>query len=62
MTIAFHSSGSTAVYYQSTALAAGNTDLAYSSTTNYVAAGFATTLTQTSISAAILNKVCFELY
>ena len=61
MTIAFHSSGSTAVYYQSTALAVGNSDLMYSSTANYVS-GFPTTLTQTSISAAIVNKVCFELY
>jgi len=62
MTIAFHSNGSTNTYYQNGALSAGNTDIMYNTLANYASAGFPATLTQSSVSSVLLNKVCFELY
>jgi hypothetical protein len=62
ITIAFHSSGTTNVYYQNAPLSVGFTDIMYNSTANYASSGFPSTLTQSSILGSIVNKVCFELY
>ena len=62
MTIAFHSSGISNGYYINGVLPAGNTDIMYITSNNYVSAGFPATLTQSSISSTLLNRVCFELY
>ena len=62
MTIAFHSQGTSSVFYQSAPLSVGNTDLCYSSSANYASAGFPSTLTQSSILSTLLYRTCFELY
>jgi hypothetical protein len=61
ITIAFHSNGSTNVFYGSTGQF--NTDIMFSSFTNYAFSGFPATLTQTAIgSSNQVNRICFELY
>ncbi len=63
ITIAFHSSGSTNVFYNSAPLSMGsNTDIMFSGISNYANSGFPAILTSTAILNSITNKICFELY
>ena len=64
MVIGFHSAGSTNVYNISFPLTGGtgSNDIAFTSSSNYVASGFPSSLTSTQQSAVLLNKICFELY
>ena len=62
ITIAFHSSGTTSSYYQSTPLSVGNQEFLFSSIINYTISGFPSLLTETSVLGAPLSKICFELY
>jgi hypothetical protein len=61
MVIGFGSSGTTNAFLASPSMI-GNTDIAFSSTTNYVAAGFPTILTSSQQSSILANKICFTLY
>jgi hypothetical protein len=62
ITIAFHSAGSSNVFYQSTPLLVGNREFLFSSIINYTISGFPSLLTETSVLGAPLSKICFELY
>ena len=62
MTIAFHSSGTTNIYYSSANIGTPTTDVAYTSITNYGTNSFPATLTSTSISASLSIRLCLELY
>jgi hypothetical protein len=62
MIIAFSSNGSTNSFYASPTQGSPTVDIGFSSTSNFVSSGFPTTLNTTSQSAALTNKLCFELY
>jgi hypothetical protein len=63
ITVAFHSNGSSSVFY---AIPDGisNYGIAYTTTTNYATSGFtgATTLDYTSANSTLATRICFELY
>jgi hypothetical protein len=63
ITVAFHSNGSSSVFY---AMPDGilNYGIAYTTTTNYATSGFASvaTLDHTSANATLATRICFELY
>jgi hypothetical protein len=61
MTIAFHSNGTTNSYLCSPVMVA-NQDLAWAMNANYGSTAFPSVIGQSSIQAANLQRLCFELY
>jgi hypothetical protein len=63
ITVAFHSNGSSSIFY---AMPDGIADysIAYTTTTNYASSGFngVATLDYTSANATLATRICFELY
>jgi hypothetical protein len=62
MTIAFHSAGTSNSYVGSPVASALSVDISFNTTASYVVGGFPTTLANTAINGANLNRPCFELY
>jgi hypothetical protein len=61
MVIGFSSSGISNTYLGSTIMV-GNNDLAFISSSNYVASGFPSVISTSTIFNTLANKICFTLY